>query len=191
MRMRQASPVVLVALLAVPFAELGHALAYGPRLPTSGPHWYFAAVLQASGAALGALALGALAVLVASRLLSRPVGRDRPWSLALLFCGLLCAQLAVFLVQEAVEARALPTEGTLAAGLLGQQPVALVAALLLRWLSTRLGPALEVLSRGGAPQPSPPAPVGLLPAPLARPAAAPVPGPRRAHLQRGPPPLLF
>jgi hypothetical protein len=179
-----------VLLLAAPFAELGHALAYGPRAPTSGPHWYFAAVLQASGAALGGVALAALAVLVASRLLSRPAGRGRPWSLALLFCGLLCAQLAVFLVQEAVEAHALPTEGTLAAGLLGQQPVALVAALLLRWLSTRLGPALEVLS-AAAPQPSPPRAVRLALAPAVHPAPAPLPAPRRAHLQRGPPSLLF
>ena len=188
--MRKPSPVLPMLLLAVPFAELGHALAFGFRLPASGSHWYFAAVLQASGAAVGALALVALAVIVAARLLSRPAGRRRPWSLALLFCGLLGAQLAVFLVQEAVEARSLPTEGTLAAGLLGQQPVAFVAALLLRWLSSRLGPALEVLS-GASPQPSPPTAVGLVLAPVVRAAAAPVPGPRRAHLQRGPPPLLF
>ena len=187
--MRKAWPVLPVLLLAVPFAELGHALAYGFRLPASGSHWYFTAVLQASGAALGALALAALAVMVAARLLSRPAGRRRPWSLALLFCGLLGAQLAVFFVQEAVEARSLPTAATLAAGLLAQQPVALVAALLLRWLSTRLGPALEALS-GAARQPSPPRTVGLVLAPVVR-AAAPVPGRRRAHLQRGPPPLLF
>ena len=175
-----------VLALAAPFAQLGHVLAYGARPRADGNHAYFPALLHASGALLGALLLVFLAVLVAARLIASPA-RRRPCSLALLFTGLLAAQLALFLVQEGVEAGRLPTAGTVAAGLLGQQPVALAAALLLRWLSARLGPALDALSAPRRPQPATQGSVvSWPPAPVWRTASTPVRS-GRAHLQRGPP----
>jgi hypothetical protein len=135
-----------VAGLAVPLAEVGHLIGHGLRIPKDGAHAYFANVLQAAGALVGVGLLGALAVLVLARMLAGEVPRRKPWSFALLFSGLLFAQMGVFLVQERLEGNALPALATVATGLLGQQPVALVAALALRWLSARLGPALASLA---------------------------------------------
>ena len=71
-------------------------------------------------------------------------------------------------------------------GLLGQQPVALLAALALRWLSARLGPALRSLAAPHRPE------LAILSPPL-RPAPAFVVAvyrparPRRVGGQRAPP----
>jgi len=43
---RQLKRVLLVGALAVPFAELGHLVAYGARVPSAGSHIYFPTVLQ-------------------------------------------------------------------------------------------------------------------------------------------------
>jgi hypothetical protein len=136
----------------VPFAELGHLVAYGARVPSGGPHIYFPTVLQLAGGALGAALLASLAVLALARLLTGVTARSRPWSFPLLFAGLLAAQLVVFLVQEALEARSLPRLSTVSLGLLAQQPIALLAAVALRWLSARLGPAAQALSSSGPTQ---------------------------------------
>jgi hypothetical protein len=182
--------VLLVCGLAVPFAELGHFLAYGLRTPRGAAHSYFPTVLHAAGAVTGAGALGALGVLVLARVVMGAVPRRKPWSFALLFSGLLFAQVAVFLVQEGLEARALPSPATLAVGLLGQQPVALFAAVALRWLSARLGPALRSLARLGRPD----LPL-LAPAPGRGPAFAAVTyrpaSPRPTRGQRAPPASLL
>jgi hypothetical protein len=175
-----------VAGLAVPLAELGHLIGHGLRIPQDGVHTYFPTALQAAGALVGAGLLAALAVLVLARILAGEVPRRKPWSFALLFSGLLFAQMGVFLVQEGLEGHALPTLATVAIGLLGQQPVALVAALALRWLSARLGPALASLARPRPPE------LVILP-PLLRPAPAFVVAtcraarPRRTGGQRAPP----
>jgi hypothetical protein len=154
-----------VAALAVPLAELGHLIGYGLRVPQDGVHAYFPNLLQAAGALIGAGLLGVLGVLVLARILTGELPRRKPWSFALVFCGLLFAQVAVFLVQEGVEAHAAPALATLVTGLLGQQPVALLAALALRWLSARVGPALESLARPCGPE------LAILPS-LLRPAPA-------------------
>jgi hypothetical protein len=183
--------IALVAALGLPFAELGHAIAYWPRVPGTGPHFYFPAVLEVSGAVLAALMLTALAVLGAARVLEGRT-RDRPaWSAALLFYGLLGAQLAIFLVQESLESRALPGLATLSAGILGQQPVAFAGALLISWLSARLGPAIGTLLAPDRPQGG--VQSALLPAvaPPQRPPLAPPAGPRHTWQQRGPPAALF
>jgi hypothetical protein len=151
--------------LALPQAELGHLIGYGLRIPRDGAHVYFPNVLQAAGALVGAGLLVALGVLVLARILAGEVPRRRPWSFALLFSGLLFAQVGIFLVQEGLEAHAIPALATVATGLLGQQPVALLAALALRWLSARLGPALRLLAR-------PPRPELAVLSPLQRPAPA-------------------
>jgi hypothetical protein len=157
--------VLVVVGLAVPLAELGHLIGYGLRVPQDGAHSYFPNVLQAAGALVGAGLLVALGVLVLARVLTGEVARRKPWSFALLFSGLLFAQVAVFLVQEGLEGHALPALATVATGLLGQQPVALLAALALRWLSARLGPALQSLARPCRPE------LAIL-SPLLRPAPA-------------------
>jgi hypothetical protein len=189
--MRRGRPIALVAGLALPFAELGHAIAYWPHVPGTGAHFYFPAVLEASGVLVAALLLTALAVLGAARVLEGR-RRERPaWSLALLFLGLLAAQLAIFLVQEGLEARSLPGLATLTAGLVGQQPVALLGALLLSWLSARLAPAIATLLAPARPQ------AGLqrvLQPAAARPPRPPLPvGTRPLHTgqQRGPPAALL
>jgi hypothetical protein len=143
---RQLKRALLVAGLAIPFAELGHLLAYGVRVPSTGSHFYFPTLLQVAGGGLGAGLLTSLAVLALARLLTGTVRRRRPWSFPLLFAGLLAAQMAVFLVQESLESGSLPQVATVTAGLLGQQPVALVAAIVLRWLSARLAPAARALA---------------------------------------------
>lgn len=184
---RQLKRALLVGALAVPFAELGHLVAYGVRVPSGGSHIYFPTLLQLAGGALGAALLASLAVLALARLLTGLTARSRSWSFPLLFAGLLAAQLLVFLVQEALEARSLPSLGTVSLGLLAQQPIALVAAIALRWLSARLGPAARALSSGRPAQL--PLRGSLLPA--LQPVFAPQPvlagGRVRACGQRAPP----
>jgi hypothetical protein len=174
-------------LLAVPFAELGHLVAYGVRIPSAGPHLYFPTLLQLAGGALGAALLASLAVLALARLLAGATARSRPWSFPLLFAGLLAVQFLVFLVQEALEARSLPTLSTVSVGLLAQQPIALVAALALRWLSARLGPAAQALASSRPAQLA----LGISLSPALRPVPASQPllpaGRVRASGQRAPP----
>jgi hypothetical protein len=148
---RSTKGVLLVAALSVPLAQVGHVLAYGLRIPTGGAHAYFPFLFQTTGAFMGTGLLAALAVLVLARLLSGEVARRKPWSFALLACGLLSGQLAVFMLQETLESHATISTGGLAIGLLAQQPVALAAALALRWLSARVGPALEAVAGARRP----------------------------------------
>jgi hypothetical protein len=178
--------VLVVAGLAVPLAEVGHLIGHGLRIPQDGAHAYFANLLQAAGALVGVGLLAALAVLVLARILAGEVPRRKPWSFALLFSGLLFAQMGVFLVQEGLEGNTLPALATVATGLLGQQPVAFIAALAIRWLSARLGPALASLASPRRPE------LAIL-SPLLRPAPAFVVAtcraarPRRTGGQRAPP----
>jgi hypothetical protein len=183
--------VALVGVLALPFAELGHAIAYWPGVPRTGAHLYFPAVLEASGALVAALMLTALAVLVAAGVLEGRRRERLPWSVALVFYGLLAAQLAVFLVQESIEARHLPTVATLSAGLIGQQPVAFLGALLVSWLSARLGPAIGTLLAPERPQGRVAGVLLAEAAPSQRPPLPPVAGPSHSWQQRGPPAALF
>src|SRR2546423_14629861 len=111
--MRRGRPVALVACLALPFAELGHAIAYLPHVPGAGAHYYFPAVFEASGVLVATLLLTALAVLGAARVLEGR-RRERPaWPFTILFSGLLPAQLATFLIQETLEAPPRPGPATL------------------------------------------------------------------------------
>lgn len=178
----------VVALLALPLAELGHLVAYWPRVRPQGSHQWFPALLHLAGAGLGAALLVTLAALAAARLLTGTSARRPGWSLAVLFTSLLVLQMLVFLVQEGLEIQSLPGGETLAAGLLGQQPVAIVGALALHWLSARLGPALAALA-GSVPRRGRPSVViclGSGPEPIAAPAAQP----QRSRASRGPPGFL-
>lgn len=154
-RLRRRWPVALSMVgLAVLLAQLGHVLAYGWHVPAAGRHGYFPALIHLVGGGLAALLLVSLALIATARLLTGPRARRPGWSLPLLFSSLLVLQVGVFVVQETLEAGALPGSRALAAGFLAQQPVALLAALVVRWLSRRLGPALGALG-GARPFPAP------------------------------------
>jgi hypothetical protein len=183
----RARTVLLLGALAVPLAELGHMVGYGFRVSSTGAHWYFPGAVSAAAGLTGGVLIGTLALLVLAKVLSGAVPRRQPWPFALLFTGLLAAQVTVFLIQESLEAQAIPGTATLAIGLLAQQPVALAAALALRWLSARVGPALETIA-------TPPRPRIVLITPFFAPAspefvvvAVRPARPHRLHGERAPP----
>lgn len=147
--MKRARRLWVVALCAVPLSQLGHAISMQLRAPGSlpaaaGRHAYLAASLEASLALLGAGLLAALLALAAARRMAgRPLRRRGGWPLAWLVLALAAAQLEIYFLQELIEGSS--SYEAARYGLAGQLPVALVAALALRWLSTRLGPALRML----------------------------------------------
>lgn len=131
-------------------AEAGHLVAYEARFGTaaglvesSGAHAYFPVLAKTGVGALAAILLGGLFVLALARVLSnRPLERrsDAP-SLIRLLAMVFTLQLAVFAVQETVEAAVAGVPGSSIATLLlwgtfGQLPVAFVTAVTLRWLLT-------------------------------------------------------
>ncbi len=149
---RRTRSVLLVTALSLPLAEFGHTVAHSLRVSSTGVHSYFPTLLSVAGTLAGGILVIALAVLVLAKLVAGATPRCRPWSFPLLFSWLLATQLAVFLVQEGLEAHSAPGRATIAMGLLAQQPVSLVAALALRWLSARVGPALEAIASLRRPQ---------------------------------------
>jgi hypothetical protein len=147
--MSRARRLLVVAAVAAPLSQLGHALGaylrYGRLLAPGGAHGYFAADLEASAALLGVALLTALAIVAGARRLSGRPLRGRGWPLGWIFLGLAGLQLEIYLVQELAEGAT--TMDVAVRGLAGQLPVAAVAALALRWLSVRLGPAVRRLRR--------------------------------------------
>jgi hypothetical protein len=148
--------------LAVPMAQVGHLLSYALHyggaagaIQSSGTHAYFPELLKASLGVLAAGLLAALLLIGAARiLLGERLGNERrpglPFADLALAC--LCFQLDVYVVQEVAEAvvggQALSGQllATVCAwGLVGQGPLALLAALALHWLSIRLQPVLAEL----------------------------------------------
>jgi hypothetical protein len=153
-------------LISAVLAELGHQLGFierygtlGIALETVGVHQYFPTLMSAVGAGLGGATLAILLTLSLGRLaLGGALGRTRHLTVPVrrLLPVLLALQLAVYLTQETSEALAsghLVTMqwliATLAWGLAGQAPVALLAALALSWLSARLDRAIAAI-RGAA-----------------------------------------
>ena len=149
-----------LAVLGVGFAgaEAGHFLAYGLRfgsaamqVQSAGAHAYFP-VLAKTGLGLTSIALlislffvGVARVAAGTRL-----DRASAPSLVRLLAILYTVQLACFGVQETVEAlvaggHPLSAPLLMLWGTAGQLPVAIAAALALRWLFARLRPAMTVL----------------------------------------------
>ena len=139
-------------------SQAGHLLAYVLRygagaiqVQSSGAHAYFPAIVKTGLGAAAAVALIALLVVGFARVAAgRPIAREHAPSLLRLFAVLYTLQLAFFVVQEAAESAWTGAPSTSPAVLLlwgtaGQMPVALVAALALRWLAMRLGPAIAQL----------------------------------------------
>jgi hypothetical protein len=149
--------------------------------------------------AAGATVLAALLAMAAARLVQAggqpAASRRRRRSVLDLTAALFAIQLAIFLVQETVEAvaagAALPTAGdVLLWGCLGQLPAAAVAGLALSWLGARVESAVTELEAAAA---RPLAAHAALRPPIRSWRPAPAAAPRRlpagAVSLRGPPPL--
>ena len=145
-------------------AQAGHLLAYelrfgvaAPALQSTGAHAYFPALAK-TGVGLAALALlSSLLVVAAARIVAgRRVQPGTSPSFVRQLAVLYTIQLACFAGQETAEALLGGTHASSAPllilwGTAGQLPVAVAAALALRWLDLRLEPALAVLRLGAAP----------------------------------------
>lgn len=152
----------LAALMAVPLSQLGHLLVYFMRYGPAnslqesyGAHAYFPSVAKASAGLLGLLVLVAVVLIGLARLVGRRriAGQRQVPAAALpeLVAVLLPLQLAIFIGQETIE---LLATGRLTSledvpllwGLAGQLPVALLAAIFLRWASIAVERAIDRLS---------------------------------------------
>ena len=187
-----------IALGAVA-SQAGHLLAYQLRygaaaaqVQSAGAHAYFPTLVKTGiGLAAAFLVLALLAIGLARVVTGRPLDHAPAPDLLRLLAALFGIQLAVYVVQETIEmaAGSPPTSAPslLLWGTAGQLPVALLAALALRWLAVRVGPAVARLLSPAAPA------LRLMPSPVVVSVwpAAPVPIPA-AHLtadcnRRGPP----
>lgn len=143
--------------LGVMASQAGHLLAYQLRfgaaagqLESTGVHTYFPMLVKTGLGLVAAFAMLALIAVGAARVVAgRKLGPTQAPSFLRLVAMLFCLQLACFVVQETVEMAAGAPSTTAPALLLwgtaGQLPVAVLAALALRWLAVRVGPALARL----------------------------------------------
>jgi len=131
------------------------AVIYGPaagRVQSTGAHSYFPAVVKTSFGLTAVFLLLALAAVGLARVLAgRRVAAAPAPGLGRLVAMLFCLQLTLFVVQESIEmaagAPATSAPALLLWGSLGQLPVAVLAALALRWIGVRVGPAVASLLR--------------------------------------------
>ena len=191
--------------MAVPLSQLGHVLAYIARYGLAGSfhesygaHAYFPSIAKASAGLVGLLLLVAVALVGLARLVGsrRVTGQRRAQAAALpeLVAVLVPLQLAIFIAQETIE---LLAAGRLTGlgdvpflwGLAGQLPVALLAALFLRWASIAVERAIDRLRFWldlVVPPPTMAAPVAAATAPVVSLAGA---DRSMAGRKRGPPQL--
>ena len=150
------------ALFAVPMAQFGHVVSYAVRygggavaVQSSGAHAYFPELVRASLGLLAAAVLAALLVIGAGRLLlGRALSYERRPGIPILelVVACFCFQLDVYVLQEALESVASGQALTahllvtvIVYGLVGQGPLALLAALALHLLSAGLEQVLGQL----------------------------------------------
>jgi hypothetical protein len=145
--------------LAFAGAQAGHLVAYEARfgaaaqsVQSSGAHSYFPALVKTSlgGAALALIA--ALLLIGVARVIAIGPGTRRPGgpSYLALLAAIFTIQLVLFTAQEVGESvvagvPAYSAANLLLWGMLGQLPVALVAATVLRWLWSRVEAAAREL----------------------------------------------
>jgi hypothetical protein len=158
---------LLVIGLGLLGSQAGHLLAYqlmfgarAQQLQSTGPHAYFPLVVKTTlGAAVVAL-IGCLVIIGLARFLSgKSVRSTSEASYLSLLAFLFSIQLTAFAAQEVGEAMAagvpIPSVAQLLLwGALGQLPVAVMAALALRWLCTRVEAAVGAIRdvvEAGAP----------------------------------------
>ena len=161
MTARRALAVLGIGIAA---AQAGHLVAYelrfgvaAPALQSTGAHAYFPALAK-TGVGLAALALlASLLVVAAARIVAgRRLQPGTSPSFVRLLAVVYTIQLACFAGQETAEALLGGTHASSAPllilwGTAGQLPVAVAAALAMRWLDLRLEPALAALRLGVAP----------------------------------------
>jgi hypothetical protein len=154
----------IVAAVALAGSQAGHLVSYELRfgsgalqVQAEGAHSYFLSLVRTGLGFAAFAALAALLVIGAGRVAGRRrlVPATAP-SLLRVLAALFSLQLACFVVQETAEAvlggdRLNPAGTLLLWGAAGQLPVALVAAIALRWLLTRFGPALAAIRLRLAP----------------------------------------
>lgn len=136
-------------------SQAGHLVAFQIRygaaaesLQSTGAHAYFPALVKTGIGLTAAFVLLALIAIAFARLVAgRKLDAEPAPSFLRLVAMLFCLQLTCFMVQETVEmAAGVPATSApslLLWGTAGQLPVALLAALALRWVAMRLGPAME------------------------------------------------
>jgi hypothetical protein len=134
---------------------LVYAVVYGPaagQVQSTGAHGYFPAVVKTGFGLTAVFLLLALAAVGLARVLAgRRVQTAPAPSFVRLVAMLFCLQLTFFVVQESIEMAAGAPGASAAAlllwGSLGQLPVAVLAALALRWIAVRVAPAISSLLR--------------------------------------------
>lgn len=205
MTRRGPSARLAVPLVALASAPLGHLVAYQVRfaagsahVQSTGAHAYFPVLSAAVSTALAGALLASLLFLAAAR---QAIGRRRGLVLGPrrpvldLLPALFTIQLGAFMAQECVEALATgampePVPAMVLWGTMGQLPVALIAAVVLSWLTVRLDAAVRELRPATSdfvPWLRPPAPVRRA---AARPVRTTLGTARSACPRRGPPSLL-
>src|SRR5690242_11749078 len=134
---------------------LVYALVYGPvaaKVQSTGAHVYFPALVKTGFGLTAVFLLLALAAVGLARVLAgRRVAAAPAPGFGRLVAMLFCLQLTFFVVQESIEmaagAPATSAPALLLWGSLGQLPVAVLAALALRWIAVRVAPAVASLLR--------------------------------------------
>lgn len=205
MSRRQFRLVGLLGLGAL-LAQAGHLLVYqiqfgaaAQAVQSQGAHSYFPALAKTSLGLVAAALLGCLVIVAAARFLpgGRPaiVTSTGPPYIRVL-AALFTIQIAFFTAQETIESvitgSAVPSALNLVLlGSAGQLPVALLAALALKWLSVHVEAALVAVRTELVVRLSLRTPITLL-----RPVPAVVPVPAlaescpTAYIKRGPPAIL-
>jgi hypothetical protein len=157
-RLYSGTGVVALALFA---SQLGHLIAYQLRfgrqaaqIETTGVHAYLPSLMATTGAIAGGVLIGGLLVIALARLLVRSAcgaRRQASVSFVTLLSVLFTLQLAFFMAQETIES--LSSTGELTSpmalvlwGTLGQLPVALLCAVVVRWLTARFETALQAIT---------------------------------------------
>lgn len=148
----------LIVLLGMVAAQAGHLLTYqllfgaaAQQVQSTGAHAYFPTLIKTAFGATGAITLGALFIVGLARILRGRTHRGTSPSFLRLLAALFTIQLAIFVGQETVEAAlsngyAIPIDGLVLLGTLGQLPVAALAAFAMRFLLVEVVPALAQVS---------------------------------------------
>jgi hypothetical protein len=186
-------------------AQAGHLIAYqlefgaaAQAVQSQGAHAYFPGLAKTGLGIVAALVLGGLLLIGLARLIpGRPVVvTSRGPSYMSLLAILFTIQLACFIAQETIESlaagEAVPSAFDLILlGSAGQLPVAILAALALKWLAIRVDAALLALRTELAVELSTAAPSALvIPLPELAPVSALAGSCPSVYTKRGPPAIL-
>ncbi len=200
-------PLRLLGLLAFGalLAQAGHLLAYelqfgasAQAVQSQGVHGYFPAFAKTGLGLVAAAALVSLLIVGIARLLPgrAVVITSRGPSFMTLLPALFTIQLACFIAQETIESMAagVPVPSGLSlilVGSAGQLPVAILAALALKWLAVRVDAALVTLRAELAVNLAGGASVSvLMPVQMLVPVPALAETCPSAYIKRGPPAIL-